>query len=549
MLSIKNLTVFFPNNTAVSDVSFEIAPGEVFGLVGESGSGKSMTAMAIARLLPPDACVTFDSRIQLDDVELLSITEAKMRHFRKERIAYIFQDPNSFNPVMTIGAQLAETKAPMSRILETLKDVNLSDGVLAKYPHQLSGGMKQRLMIALALIRDVHVILADEMTTALDVTTARQILTLLRQLAHDRKLMVLFITHDMGVLANIADRIGVMYGSTMVELANMKDFKVEPKHPYSRCLIAAMPSSYKKSFELTGRVPVFKKPVEGCAFLSRCPHRADGCEKKFERTTDVRCHRKEKFQVPSEPLPEVIVKDQSPVITLKSFSVQYGSEQVVHNIDLEVMRGHTLALVGESGSGKTSVARAMLGLTNFTGDYFIEGKRVSFNKSFRSKVQMIFQDPSSSLSPRMRIEEILLEGSRALGLPANPIELMEQVNLAPELLSSYPHQLSGGQKQRVAIARSLATQARVLVLDEATASLDVSVSASIINLLARLQAEQMISYVFITHDLSLVEHLADNVAVMYKGQIVEAGTKEQIIGSPEHEYTKKLLAARMSFST
>jgi peptide/nickel transport system ATP-binding protein len=452
-----------------------------------------------------------------------------------------------------------------------------------EYPFQLSGGLKQRVMIAAALAVDPEVLVADEPTTALDVTIQAQILELLAKLQKDRGMTLLLITHDLGVVAQMANRVAVMYAGEIVELAERRAFFSAPQHPYSQKLFAALPSSRQRDGELAvirGQVPSLTKIFDHCRFADRCDFVFERCRVEAPRLLEpaparfVRCHLREQGLAPprvAPPLQGEVARareKQSPVILeVKDLKVHFpirrgilkrtvGHVRAVDGVSLELREGRTLAIVGESGCGKTTTGKAILQLvTPTSGQVFFRGKEISGKKRrelrpLRSAMQIIFQDPYSSLNPRLRVAEILLEGMRSLNVGADDAArfsllqaLLAEVGLPPEALTRYPHEFSGGQRQRIAIARALAVEPKLIVCDEPTSALDVSVQAQILNLLRSLQQRLGIAYLFITHNIAVVDYLAQDVAVMYQGKIVERGPVDEVLRRPQHAYTRTLLAA------
>jgi peptide/nickel transport system ATP-binding protein len=587
----------------VEDVSFSIEQAEILALLGESGCGKSVMAMAIMRLLPPYARYGMLSSIQLSEVELLTLPEQFMRALRGRKLGMVFQEPmTALNPVLTIREQLAEvllqheslgTHELETRLIEALHEVDLDhpEIKLRQYPHQLSGGQKQRVVIAMALANHPDLLIADEPTTALDVTIQAQILDLLKRLQQQRNMSVLLITHDLGVVRAVANRVCVMYAGEMVQLAKAKDFFGEIRHPYIQQLLEGAPSYEKRDQPLAtikGRVPSLEEMPTGCRFHPRCAHAFERCH--IEKPSllpwkqgSVRCHLYEQgLSLPSlnqvdasQPIESPLVTNKKdsehrvltsePILEAKHLQVEFEIKQAgflhrhqllraVDDVSFSVKQGKTLAVVGESGSGKTTLSRALLGLYPLkSGHIYFNQEDVSlFNpkswKDYRKAVQMVFQDPFTSLDPRMTIGEILAEGMLAHGLSKKEIvlkqrDLLEQVYLPLKSLDRYPHEFSGGQRQRISIARALSTDPQVLICDEPTSALDVSVQAQILNLFKELQQDRGLAYVFITHNMRVVAYLADEVMVMKEGQVVESGETQQILYHPTHPYTKQLLAS------
>lgn len=578
---------------AVDGVSFSIHKGETFALLGESGCGKSMTALAIMGLLPSPGGRIVGGSIKLNGEEITQLSEVQMRNIRGNRIGIIFQEPmTSLNPVLTVGEQIGEVlrahkglkgEAETARILELLDAVGIPDPRqrIKEYPHQMSGGMKQRVMIAMALAADPELLIADEPTTALDVTIQLQVLTLLKKLQQKTGMAILLITHDLGVAAQMANNIGVMYAGQMVERAGREDFFSMPAHPYSRKLFRALPEMDKRAGKLDmiiGTVPSLSQQFTGCRFAPRCDYRLDLCEKtdppweKLSSTQSARCHRlDEMVDKPIEKLPEfdtAQASDEQDLLTVNNLKIYFpvqrglfkktvGYVHAVDDVSLQLGESRTLALVGESGCGKTTVGKGILQLLReyTTGEVIFENEpltelRGEALRKRRADVQIIFQDPYSSMNPRMRVRDIIEEGMLAQRIATDPEkrlarveDLMKQVGLLPDMKNRYPHEFSGGQRQRICIARALAVEPKLIVCDEPTSALDVSVQAQILNLLQDLQRNLQLSYLFITHDLSVVAYLAHDVAVMYLGRIVEKGPVEEVLNNPRHPYTRALISA------
>ncbi|ODS24727.1 ABC transporter ATP-binding protein [Candidatus Endobugula sertula] len=530
---------------AINDIHFSIAPGETFALVGESGSGKSMTALSIMRLLPSVAEVK-QGEILFQGKNLLHLTEAEMRNIRGTGIGMIFQEPmTSLNPIMTIGQQIVEAVAnaqpnlptkqqwqKVSELLELVSIKNYQDRI-NEYPHQFSGGMRQRVMIAIALAGEPELLIADEPTTALDVTTQAQVLTLIQEIQQKRKMAVLLITHDLGIVHDMADHIAVMRHGKILETADSKTFFKQPQHSYSRSLFEVIPSLAKRGKKLTD-----------ATILSTNSNSINGstANTKGSHNNDIL----------------LSVNNLKTYFPIKKgvFRRTVGYVEAIDGVSLNIQRGKTLALVGESGSGKTTLAKTVIRLLNHTdGDIVFAGNKIDQQskkhlQNLRAELQIVFQDPYSSMNPRMLVRDILSEGMKALKVHNTPeareqrmLELLELVGLDAQSLNRYPHQFSGGQRQRISIARALAVNPKLIICDEPTSALDVSVQAQILNLLKDLQDRLGISYLFITHDISVVSYIADEVAVMYNGKIVEQGSVEDIILKPEHDYTKTLMSA------
>ena len=499
-------------------VSVELQAGRIFALVGESGSGKSVTSMAAMRLLPEALEITAGS-VSVGEQDLFDLSESAMQSVRGRRVAMIFQNAmTALNPVQTVGQQVAETlklhtllrgDALRQRVVQLFEEVGIPDADqrFSFYPHQLSGGQQQRVMIAMALACEPEILIADEPTTALDVTIQEQVLKLIRDLTQSRQLAVLLITHDMGVVRNTADDVGVMYRGEIIERASVDDFFHNPREEYSRRLIDALP-------DLTH----FQSPAE---------------EKPLLQLDDVKVHF---------PIRKGVLQR----------TVDYT--RAVDGVSLNIGRAETYALVGESGSGKSTLGRAILNLES------VAGGTVQFNGEqiqaldrkamlpYRKQIQVIFQNPYSSMNPRLTVGEIISEGMVSLGLGLSKDErskrindLLTRVQLGPEFATRYPHEFSGGQLQRIAIARALAVEPELIICDEPTSALDVSIRAEVLELLQELQRDFGVSYLFITHDLSIVPTLAHHVGVMQLGKLVEQGSAEQILTRPTHPYTQALL--------
>jgi len=525
LLEIKNLSLFLSSEQGLSplvqDLNFKIYPKQSFVLLGETGSGKTLTALSIIRLLTSDLVLGKTSQILLDGSDLLSLSEVQMQKVRGNFIAMVFQDPmTSFNPVFTIGRQIEETlkrhkgyrgKKLRLETFRLLEIVQLEDAerVYHAYPHQLSGGMKQRAMIAMAISARPKLLILDEPTSALDVTTQVEILNLLKQLQAEFGMSILFITHDLAVATKMADEIAIMKQGEILEQGKVLDILHSATQPYSQKLLSALPTLQKP--------PV---PDESETLLS-------------VQDLNIRFPIKKGF-----------------------FHRTVGFVEAVKEVSFSLQAGETLAIVGESGSGKTSLARGILSLIKptsgsiqFLGNSLLQLNPKQLRKT-REELQMIFQDPFSAMDPRFRVKEIIEEGMLALGVGSDSAEreeridfVLQQVGLLPLHKKRYPHQLSGGQRQRVCIARAIVLGPRLLVCDEPTSSLDRSIQAQIIDLFIQLQQEYEISYLFITHHFAIVKAMAHRVIVMKEGEIVEVGSVEKVLNSPEHPYTKTLLEA------
>ncbi|MFC1749179.1 dipeptide ABC transporter ATP-binding protein [Pseudomonadota bacterium] len=603
LLSVRDLKTWFDasDKTArvVDGVSFDIKRGETFALLGESGCGKSMTSLSIMQLVPQPAGKIVDGHVFLDGEDLLTLPESAMRGLRGNRVAMIFQEPmTSLNPVLTVGLQIRESllqhkglrgAAARTRTIELLTAVGIPapESRIDEYPHQLSGGMKQRVMIAIALAGEPDLLIADEPTTALDVTIQAQVLGLLRELQQDTGMAIMLITHDLGVVAEVADHVAVMYAGQIVEQASREQFFAAPKHPYSLKLFDSMPSMHKRDQALEiikGTVPELTQAFKGCRFANRCDYARDMCADSVPQWFSlpdghgVRCYRadnallelwpiiKKPEKESSKPLVKASAKTTAllQVTDLKVhfpirkglFKRSAGYVYAVDGISMAIPKGRTLALVGESGCGKTTAGKAILQLDRPTaGQVLFEGDDlVSLSgeelRQRRRDFQIIFQDPFSSMNPRMKVGDIIEEGMLAQGVGGSAEQrrarvdtLLEHVGLSAEMRTRYPHEFSGGQRQRICIARALAVEPKLIVCDEPTSALDVSVQAQILNLLKELQAQHQLSFLFITHNISVVAYLAHEVAVMYLGRIVEQGPVQSVLASPQHPYTQALLSA------
>lgn len=525
VLSVKNLVLNIEENRLIDDISFEIKAAEIFALVGESGSGKSLTSLAIMRLLPEVINVNSGS-IVLQDQNLFEVPEYQMQKVRGKQVAMIFQEPmTSLNPVMKVGDQVAEVlklhlglknRAAKDKVVSLFEEVGIPDSATRYdwYPHQLSGGQKQRVMIAMALACEPDLLIADEPTTALDVTIQAQVLELLKSIRDQRGLSILFITHDMGVVYEMADTVAVMKKGKIVEQAEKQKFFNEASHPYTKQLLedAVPKQSLKPQIDST----------------------------KLLEIDDLKVHF---------PIKKGL------------FQRTVGMVKAVDGVSLMIEKGQTLALVGESGSGKSTIGQAILKLVNTTEgkvSYVSDENEVNLTnlsqnqmKPLRKKIQVIFQDPFSALNPRMTISEIIREGIVSLKVGSqnrkdqdNRIdELLTQVGIEPSFKHRYPHEFSGGQRQRIGVARALAVEPELIICDEPTSALDVTVRAQVLKLLEDLQKQYQLSYLFITHDLSIIPTIAHKVAVLQNGKVVEQGTVEEIMHNPQQDYTKQLLSS------
>ena len=602
LLSVSDLSVTFPTDDgdlkAVRGLSYQIAPREVVAMVGESGSGKSAAAMAVIGLLPEYADVS--GSVQLDGQELLGMSDEAMSKIRGRRIGTVFQDPMSaLTPVYTVGDQIAEAirvhhsdvgkAAARQRAIELLElvGINQPQQRARAFPHELSGGERQRVVIAIAISCDPDLIICDEPTTALDVTVQAQILDVLRTARDVTGAGVLIITHDLGVVAEFADRAVVMYAGRAVEAAGVEDLYTDRRMPYTAGLLGSVPRLGAPRGERLVPIPgappslVFLPP--GCPFAPRCPLAVEDClaaepallpvtgkpghSAACMRTDQVAGRSAADIYGVSVAVPDVPTDADAPVVVLvrdvsRTFALtkgmvfrrQIGEVRAVDHVSFELRQGRTLGIVGESGSGKSTTLHEILELTTpQSGSIEVLGNDVATltaqrRRELRGDLQVVFQDPVASLDPRLPVFEILAEPLRANGFDkgvtdTRVAELLEIVGLRRADASRYPGEFSGGQKQRIGIARALALQPKILALDEPVSALDVSIQAGIINLLLDLQRDFDLSYLFVSHDLSVVKHLAHTVAVMYRGAIVEYGDSDQVFANPQHAYTQRLLAA------
>lgn len=566
-LEIKNLKTYFHTRSgivrAVDDISFSIDKGEIVGVVGESGSGKSVTCHTMLGLLPQPPASVEGGSIHFQGDDLVNMPKPALRAVRGKCISMIFQDPMScLNPFMTILEQVAEPLIihdNLSRYeaekqaIEMMKKVGIRDAEkrARSYPHEFSGGMRQRVMIAMALVTKPDLLLADEPTTALDVTVQARILKILKSLREELNVSVLFISHDLGVVAEIADRIVVMYRGKVVEQGKVKEIFSNPKHPYVKGLLACRPTldcKYETLPTVDDFLDTFKNQ-DGTIEILEKKDVAYKLQRLVEETQTAKNENTETL---------VIVKNLSVYFRPAAGFLERNPEEVraVDGIDLTIHRGKTLGLVGESGCGKTTVGRAILHLIRpTTGEVLYDGK--SLEKlpgktllEYRKKMQIIFQDPYASLNPRLTIEQALTEPMLVHNIGDSPsnrrervVNLLEEVGLSSAHLLRYPHEFSGGQRQRICVARALAVEPEFIVCDECVSAMDVSVQAQVLNLMQELQRKRQLTYLFISHDLSVVKFISDNVAVMQAGKIIEAGTAQDLYSAPKQKYTKDLIDA------
>ena len=593
---------------ALSGVDLYVNPGETLGIVGESGSGKTMTALSLMGLLPQGGRVSSGS-IFLDGQDLTKMPLHAKRKLRGTKVGMIFQDPlTSLNPTMKIGLQVCEPlrvhkkmskKDALERAIEILKRVGMPrpEIVINNYPHQLSGGMRQRVMIAMALVCEPRILIADEPTTALDVTTQMQILDLIDELRDEYQMGVILITHDLGVVAGHTDRVAVMYAGRIVETAPTKTLFTEPKHRYTSSLMAALPeralAAGTKLFSIPGAPPSLTNLPVGCRFASRCLWAGAECVDRYPDLSGEGFHTYSCFhpvqegdESPAElqaklegsaPVDEAVAEPDAPVVygevddtvevllDVKEASREYASSgsgflkrdkgvvSAVDRVSITLKKGETYGLVGESGCGKSTMGRLIAGLEPPSGGSIELGGRDLATLKGRDAVrihrdvQMMFQDSYAAMDPRMRIDQILAEPmsiqktGNTRQIAERIMEIIEQVGLTEEILDRYPHEFSGGQLQRIGFARSLTLAPDLIVADEPVSALDVSVQAQVLNLMKDLQAELGLSYLFISHDLAVVQYMADRIGVMYLGRIVEEGPAKEVVENPKHPYTKALI--------
>ena len=577
LLQVQNLSINFIADgivtNAVKGISFEVASGEIIAIVGESGSGKSVTALSLLQLLPKQANIKGEmlfSKNETAPVDLLNLSAKEINTIRGKDIAMIFQEPmTSLNPVFTCGYQVMETiqlhqqissSAAKERTIELFKKVKLPAPaeMVNRYPHQLSGGQKQRVMIAMAMSCNPALLIADEPTTALDVTVQKTILLLIKELQKQTGLGVIFITHDLGLVADIADKVVVMYKGGIIEQGITKDVLRNPQQPYTKALLACRPAKHQRG----ERLPVVND------FFSAA---AKDYNVKFKSVLSDETKTKEAIpsQLKNETTENNLLKNNNanPVLKVENLKVHYPVKKklfkkdielfkAVDDVSLEVYKGETVGLVGESGCGKTTIGRAILQLIPVTsGNIILDGRNLAMLsrrdlQPLRKDLQIVFQDPYGSLNPRLMIGNAIMEPMKVHGIlnstsqrKEKVIELLEKVNLSADHFNRYPHQFSGGQRQRICIARALTLNPSFLIFDESVSALDVSVQAQVLNLLNNLKKEFGFTSIFISHDLSVVRYISDRILVMSKGKIVEEGPADDVYFSPKNEYTKKLIDA------
>ena len=597
VLSIRGLDVTFLGSGkpihAVRGVDLDVFENEVLGIVGESGSGKSVTALAAAGLLPRNALI--DGSIVLNGREVVGADADALRQMRGQDIGVVFQDPSTtLNPLLPVGRQIVEgeiahgrlaASAGQVRAVELLREVDIADPAnrAMQYPFQFSGGMRQRAVIAMAMAGRPKVIIADEPTTALDVTVQAQVLALLAERQKDSGAAVVLITHDLGVVAEVAHRVAVMYGGRIVETGTVREIFSQPRHPYTAALLRSAPRidvTGDRLDPIPGQPPTPTDMPAGCAFHPRCAIGEGRTKCRAEEpplraldgTRRSACHYAEEVPPPfrSDTVPAtarpVLDKAAEPLLTVQDLKVHFPiragllkrvvrTVRAADGVSLTVAPGETLGLVGESGCGKTTTGRAIMGLVPTTsGSIRFDGKEIrgldrAGMRGVRRRMQYVFQDPFSSLNPMLSVGEAVAEPLRIHGLfdemggAAWIAKLFDMVGLSPSVAHRYPREFSGGQKQRIGIARALSLKPKLLILDEPVASLDVSIQAQVVNLLQDLQRDLKLAYLFIAHDLSVVKHISDRVAVMYLGRVVEEGAKHDVYSAPVHPYTQALLSA------
>lgn len=587
LLEVRNISIRIPTEDgtllAARNISFDVQAGSLFGIAGESGSGKSVLTQALMGLLPG---AEIEGECLFQGRDLLRMSEPERRALRGRDIGMVFQDPlSSLHPFYTIGQQITETihvhekvssNGARSRAAAMLERVGIHDATarLDDYPHQFSGGMRQRVMIAMALVLRPALIIADEPTTALDVTVQAQIIALLDEMRRELGITVVMITHDLGLLNSVADEAMILYAGNRMELGPAASVFRQPAHPYTFGLLRSSPAAASAQEDLTsipGRPPSLLSRPAGCVFAPRCPQAVDLCRstrpalRRYPDGSEALCH----FRPEAPPSPGGAERapmrvQGKPLLQVNGLRLSYVTRsglgrkrqlEVLKGIDVTVSRGETLGLVGESGCGKSTLARAIAGLAPISsGRVLFDGQDASHLspaqwRAMRRRVQLVFQDPYGSLNPRRRVGAIIAEPFRIHGLAKGAARqsevqrLMELVGLNPEHYNRFPSEFSGGQRQRIGIARALALNPDLLILDEPVSALDVSIQAQILNLLRDLQARLGLTYLFISHDLTVVRHMCDRIAVMNGGRIIELASAEQIFKHPREDYTRELLAA------
>ena len=562
LLEIKNLKIDFRRDDewreVVHGIDFDVVAGRTLGIVGESGSGKSVSSLSVMHLLNPKVSRIKADAMLLEGTDIKDFNEKQMAEVRGKRIAMIFQEPmTSLNPVYRCGMQVSEMirqhekvtkQAARDRVITLFRQVMLPrpEAIYDSYPHELSGGQKQRVMIAMAIACNPQILIADEPTTALDVTVQKEILKLLRKLQQETGMGMVFITHDLGVVAEIADDVAVMHNGTILERGTVEEVLQQPQHPYTKGLLACRPPMKIRLKKL----PIVKEFLDG-----KWADGKDQILKELQITPDERRQRLNKLYVQESLLKVEHLQTWYP-LKKGIFAKVYDHVKAVDDVNLEVFEGETLGLVGESGCGKTTLGRSILRLVEPTGGkVWFDGQEVTaLNgaelRAFRKQAQIVFQDPYSSLNPRIRIGEAIAEPLKVHGIETDRkkcrqivCDLLEQVGLEAAHYDRYPHEFSGGQRQRICIARALAVNPRLVICDESVSALDVSVQAQVLNLLNRLKEERHLTYIFISHDLSVVRFMSDRVLVMYNGKPVEYNDADELFDHPQNDYTKKLIAA------
>ena len=558
----------------VRDVCFTVAAGQVLGLVGESGSGKTTVALALLGHTRRGLCITA-GQVLLDGTDLLALSPRELRAVRGARVSYVPQDPSSaLNPALRVGTQVAEVLRvhpqtvgdPSGRVAEVMREVSLdpTPELLRRYPHQLSGGQQQRIALAMAFACRPSVIVLDEPTTGLDVTTQRHVLETVRGLCRSYGVAAVYVSHDLAVVSGMVSQVAVMYAGRIVEIGSTAPLFGEPVHPYTRGLIGAVPSPEHAEVltGIEGQQPRPGRRGAGCSFVARCDYAIADCAKQVPEPVlvagrSVRCLRALEIQV--TPSPRLPVLTQPPAmagratLSVQGVTASYGSTPVLSDVSLQVPPGTCVAVVGESGSGKTTLARCVAGLhRNWTGEIAFAGTPLAHaarqrDKDVLRRVQYVFQNPYTSLNPRKTVGQIIdqqltqFTGLSHRDRSERVLGVLKDVSLGQDFLSSYPDQLSGGERQRVAIARALVVQPELLICDEVTSALDVSVQAIIVELLRRIQQKQQLAMIFITHNLALVRSIAQTAVVLRQGQVAESGPVEQILEHPSDPYTQRLI--------
>ncbi|ATY11944.1 dipeptide ABC transporter ATP-binding protein [Amycolatopsis sp. AA4] len=576
-VAVSGVTVEAAGHPIVRDLGFELGRGEVLGVVGESGSGKSTLALALLGFARAGATIT-SGQVVVDGVDLLSLPATELRRARGRKVAYVPQDPaTALNPSLRVATQLTEGLGQPARtqVRQVLDTVGLpsDDAFLRRRPRQLSGGQQQRVAIAMAIAAGPRLIVLDEPTTGLDVATQSRVLGLVRELCRTRDLAAIYVSHDLAVVADVADQVLVMYGGEVVEHGTTRDVLTRAAHPYTRALLAAVPSATHRHrlVPIRGRAPSIDEPRVGCTFAPRCDYATDACRTThpvLTRSTSgtlARCLHTEKvarnaLAVPRAPEPDVPPADQAALLSVSGLNASYRGRQVVFDVSFDLRPGRCLAVVGESGSGKTTMSRCLAGLhAEHQGSLLFEGKPIPAaaarrDSRTRRQLQYVFQNPYGSLSPHRTVEDGLLVALRhCFGVTAREglrraRAALDRVEIPARLAGRYPAELSGGQRQRVAIARALVCEPKLIICDEVTSALDVSVQASVVELLRSLMDDGP-SMIFVTHNLAVVRSIADEVVVLSEGRAVESGRTDQVLASPAHPYTRSLLAATLEVPT